>query len=109
MSATNVLQREKPLKQEQRYCASNDWSAGHITGDGIPSGMCILSLHRITPAFLKNGFARPLRYGELDNKLVSENEYRAMLVEHGYLTPYFRKMWWTREQFSARAHEQGRI
>jgi hypothetical protein len=97
------------MKREQRYCASPDWSVGHTTGDGIPIGMCILGVHRVTPAFREIPFPSPLRYGELHGRIVSEVEHRGMLAEHGYLVSYFPKMWLTREQFAALARSRGRI
>jgi hypothetical protein len=63
----------------------------------------------VSPAFRELPFRKGLRYGSLHGLLIPEGERQRLLVEHGYLVPYFRKMSWTREQFEARAQVRDRI
>jgi hypothetical protein len=95
--------------RHQVWCASPDWSTGSTTGHGIPQGTCKLGLHRVSPMFRDRPFRKGLRYGGLHGMVVPEEERNRILIEHGYLVPYFRKMFWTRDQFEARAQVRGRI
>jgi hypothetical protein len=103
------------VSRDQKWCASPDWSVGGTSGHGIPAGHLRISVvrwNRLWDEYYKFRPGRPnlpLRRGELYGLTLPREEAQQRKIEHGYLIPYFRKMWWTREQFEARAIERGRI
>ncbi len=101
--------------KNQVWCASDDWSVGGTSGHGFPIGHQRISVIRWNALwderykFRNDRPAMNFRRGELDGLTVTHEEAHRLQIERGYLTPYFRKMWWTREQFEQRAKKQGRI
>lgn len=98
------------------WCASGDWSVSSISGTRIDGSR--VSVVRWSPAFAayykKCGIAGRLRHGEADGKYFPLGDegraaYDRDMSLRGYTVPFFRKMFWDREQFEARARQKGRI
>jgi hypothetical protein len=95
--------------KNQVWCASPDWSTSSTTGWRIPTGQCVLNVRRVAGPWRDRPFDKSERYGELNGLVVPDEDRTRMMAERGYLVPYFRKMFWTREKFEEQARKRGRI